>query len=251
LTQQQYKWRITNHSFLDDTYSPFLYECRIFMCYVRYLKSFLIISAVLSTNFAFVQANTAHTFSLLRLKDGAKLTYATKSKEFHKALSFRDSTTQRAQTNKRPNWIVSVGRSYYGWEGFAHYNNEVDTIELWKANSQDVVLLSYTTFVDLNNDKGLDIIFSNIYDQFLKTQSNWTDIYIHSKGKYIPIALNGYLISLEKKKNNILRLRTVEQPVAKTDEFFTVHSYEVDMTSNTAKETTAERVNRQTVRQHE
>ena len=214
------------------------------------MKTFLIIIAILVTHFSFGQTASIYTFRLLRLKDAVKLTYAVKSKEFHKAISFRDSAMLKYQTNKKAGWIAPVGFAYYGWEGFAHYNNEHDTIELWKAHS-DNILLGYSSFIDLNNDGKLDIVFSNIYDQFLKTQSNWTDIYFNLKGKYIPIMLRGYLISLTKKNKSILVLETVEQPVDKLRLQFVLHTYEINTKTRVEKETAIKSITRGRVKQSE
>ena len=77
---------------------------------VRYtLKTFLIILTILAIHFCFGQRPTTYGFKLLRPKRYAKLTYAVKAKEFHKAMSFRDSTISTFQTTKRADWIVPVG----------------------------------------------------------------------------------------------------------------------------------------------
>ena len=214
------------------------------------LKTFLTILAIFVARFSFGQAASIYTFRLLRLKDAVKLSYAVKSKEFHKAISFRDSAMLNYQTNKKVNWIALAGTSYYNWEGFAHYNNENDTIELWEAQSERP-LIAYSSFIDLNNDGRLDIIFSNIYDQFLKTQSNWTDIYFKVKEKYIPIMLKGYLISLTKKNKSIILLETVEQPLDKLRTQFVLHTYEINTKTRVKKETAIKSIARGRVKQYE
>ena len=222
------------------------------MCYT--LKTKLIISALFLSQLVFGQIDSNYSFKLLRLKDALNISYDTKVKEFYKAISFRDSTTKAFQTNKRTDWAKStapVGFSYYGWEGFACYDKLKDTAELCKTRFYNQQLLSYASFIDLNNDRTVDIIFSNIYDQFIKTQSNWTDIYFNVKGKYISIMLKGYLINLTKKNQDRILIKTVEQPINKEDSQFVIHCYEIDTQKMTSKEIATQNINKQQVKQSE
>ena len=214
----------------------------------------LIIPALFISQLVFGQIDSTYTFKLLKLKGTFNISYHKKIKEFYRAISFRDSTTKTFQANKRTDWAEStapVGFSYYGWEGFACYDELKDTVELCKTRFYNQRLLSYASLIDLNNDKTVDIIFSNIYDQFVKTQSNWTDIYFNVNGKYISIMLKGYLINLTKKYENITLIKTVEQPITKADSQFVIHYYELDTRKMTVKEASVQNINKQQVKQSE
>ena len=123
---------------------------------------------------SFGQVDSVYSFKLLRLKDAFNISYDKKLRQFYKAISSRDSIARTFQVNKRTDWaqrVAPVRFGYYGWEGYACYNKREDTIELCKTRFYNQELLRNTSFIYLNSDKRPDIIFSNIYDQFLKTQS--------------------------------------------------------------------------------
>ena len=183
--------------------------------------------------------------------------FETKWKEFQKAISFRDSAVVKFQANKRSDWfkaIAPVGFLYYDWgEGFACYDKLKDTIELCETHSYRQMLLSYASFVDLNGDNSYDIIFSNIYDQFIKTQSNWTDIYFNLNGKYKSIMLRGYLTFWSKVSNNLILIKTIEQPSSKgkNNTLFKLHLFELDITDMKIKEISVQDISKKYVKQSE
>ena len=63
--------------------------------------------------------------------------------------------------------------------------------------------------------------------------------------------LKGYLIYLTKKNESIALIKTVEQPINKTDSLFIIHSYELNPKTMTAAQISIQYIKKHQVKQSE